>query len=87
MQTLHIHQAQAHNRQLLITLPDNFPESGLEVIVRSADAVAPTAPALVGPQQSDLDALFSFLASIPPSGRSAAEIDQQIQEERASWDR
>ena len=87
MQTLHILDAQAHNRQLLITLPESFPESGLEVIVRGDDAVTATVQVLVGPQPSDLDALFSFLASIPPSGRSAAEIDQQIQEERASWDR
>lgn len=86
MQTLRIHHAQAHNRQLLITLPENFPENGLEVIVMSEDA-ALTAPAFVAPQPSDLDALFSFLAAVPPSGRSAAEIDQQIQEERASWDR
>ena len=27
MQTLRIHQAQAHNRQLLITLPEDFPET------------------------------------------------------------
>lgn len=86
MQTLRIHHAQAHNRQLLITLPENFPENGLEVIVMSEDA-ALTAPVPAVPQSSDLDALFSFLAAMPPSGRSAAEIEQQIQEERASWDR
>lgn len=85
MQTLRIHHAQAHNRQLLITLPENFPENGLEVIVMSDDSV--TAPSLTVPQSSDLDALFSFIATMPPSGRSTAEIDQQIQEERASWDR
>ena len=85
MQTLRIHHAQAHNRQLLITLPENFPENGLEVIVMSDDSV--TAPSLSVPLPSDLDALFGFLATMPPSGRSTAEIDQQIQEERASWDR
>ncbi|MDP2368758.1 hypothetical protein [Rhodoferax sp.] len=86
MQTLRIHHAQAHNRQLLITLPENFPENGLEVIVMSED-IAFTSPVLAAPQPSDLDALFSFLATVQPSGRSAAEIDQQILEERASWDR
>lgn len=86
MQTLRIHHAQAHNRQLLITLPENFPENGLEVIVMGEDN-ALTASVPAAPQSSDLDALFSFLATVPPSGRSAAEIDQQIQEERASWDR
>ena len=85
MQTLRIHQAQAHNRQLLITFPEDFPEKGLEVIVMSDDS--PTAPSLAAPLPSDLDALFSDLATVPPSGRNAAEIDQQIQEERTSWER
>ncbi|MBP8053247.1 MAG: hypothetical protein KAY39_00195 [Burkholderiaceae bacterium] len=84
MHTLRIHHAQAHNRQLLITLPDSFPENGLEVIVMSEDTLPE--PVMAAPQPSDLDALFSFLATIAPSGRSVAEIDQQIQEERASWD-
>jgi hypothetical protein len=61
MQTLRIHQAQAHNRQLLITLPEDFPEKGLEVIVMSDDS--PTAPSLAAPLPSDLDALFSYLAT------------------------
>ena len=85
MQTLRIHQAQAHNRQLLITLPEDFPEKGLEVIVMSDDS--PTAPSLAATLPSDLDALFSYLATVPASGRNAAEIDQQIQEERTSWER
>ena len=85
MQTLRIHHAQAHNRQLLITLPENFPENELEVIVMGDDAV--TVPARTAPLPSDLDALFSFLATVPPSGRSIEEIDHQIQEERASWER
>jgi hypothetical protein len=85
MQTLRIHHAQAHNRQLLITLPESFPEVGLEVIVMCDDSVK--TPPLAAPKASDLDALFSFLATVPPSGRSTVEIDQQIQEERASWDR
>lgn len=85
MQTLRIRHAQAHNRQLVLTLPESFPENELEVIIMGEDAVAVSACA--APLPSDLDALFSFLASIPPSGRSTAEIDHQIQEERASWER
>jgi len=48
---------------------------------------SPTAPSLAAPLPSDLDALFSYLATVPASGRNAAEIDQQIKEERTSWER
>lgn len=36
---------------------------------------------------NDVNALLDFLATLTPSGRTKEEIEQQIQEERASWER
>jgi hypothetical protein len=51
-------------------------EGEVEVTVR---AVASTHPTV-----SDM---LTALASFPPGTRSKAEIDRQVAEERASWDR
>ena len=75
------------DHQLCLTLPPDFPVGSVEVIVLS-DAPSPSADgASVAPQAGDINALFEFLKTVPPSGRTIQEIDRQIQEDRDSWER
>ena len=75
------------DRRLSLTLPPDFPIGSAEVIVLT-DAPAPsTNDASLTRQASDLDALFEFLKTVPPSGRTIEEIDRQIAEDRDSWER
>ena len=58
----------------------------VEVIILS-EATQPTSQddaALLAQQTADLDALDALLAQLPPTGRSRAEIDAQIQIERGT---
>ena len=66
------------NRHLEITLPDDFPPERLqvEVVVK----VIESAPAV-----DQMQALFDWLETLPPSGRSAEDIEAQIAEERNAW--
>ena len=75
--------------RLSLTLPPDFPIGSAEVIVLT-DAPAPAPSpndASLTMQASDLDALFEFLKTVPPSGRTVEEIDRQIAEDRDSWER
>ena len=75
------------DRRLSLTLPPDFPIGSAEVIVLT-DAPAPSNnDASLTRQASDLDALFEFLKTVPPSGRTIEEIDRQIAEDRDSWER
>ncbi len=49
----------------------------VEVIVREAEVVK---------KSTDDGSVSAFLRSLPPGTRSKADIDQQIREERDSWD-
>lgn len=75
------------NHRVEIELPADAPVGNAKVIVLFPDA-QPTVPAApVSPtQEADLAALFSFLKTVPPTGRSKEEIDAQIQHERESWE-
>ena len=82
-----IRNAQARNHQILVTLPPNFPDGAFEVIIVSEAEAPAAATELASPLAADVNALFEFLKTIPPTGRSREEIDRDIQEERATWDR
>lgn len=82
-----IRNAQARNHQILVTLPSNFPDGAFEVIVVSEAEAPAAAIELPSPQLADVNALFDFLKTIPPTGRTREEIDREIQDERATWDR
>ncbi len=82
-----IRNAQAHNHQILVTLPPDFPDIAFDVIVVGEPDAEPVAQSKGGPRAEDLDALFDFLKTIPPTGRTQEEIDRQIREERDAWER
>lgn len=67
-------------KPLVVELPPDAPPGQVEVIVLLADA--PASPMLF----ASMAEFNAWLRQQPPSGRSRAEIDRDIAEERASWD-
>lgn len=68
------------DHHLSIDLPPSFPEGEAEVIVRAKSTLKKER--VVG---ESLEEFLDWLKTQPPTGRSVAEIDAQIAEERASW--
>ena len=68
------------DHHLSIDLPPSFPEGEAEVIILAKpDAMAQR------PAGESLQQLLDWLDTLPPTGRTAEEIDAQIREERESW--
>lgn len=77
------HRIKAHvtpNQPLVVPLPANMPEGEVEVIVLCSGAA--TQPGTF----SSLRDFDDWLRQQPPSGRSKAEMDRDLDEERASWE-
>ena len=68
------------NRRLEIQLPAHIPEGDAEVIV----LIHPDVPTETR-RRHHLKNLFAQIALTGHPGRSAAEIDRQLAEERNSW--
>lgn len=68
------------DHHLCIDLPPSFPVGEAEVIVlaKSASRERPG-------EGESLVEFLDWLKTQPPTGRSVAEIDAQIADERASW--
>lgn len=73
---------------LTLQLPPGTPTGPAQIIVlfdESAGAAAePDASA--GPAFAGLEDFMRWLQTQPPTGRSAAEIARQIDDERGAWD-
>ena len=86
---MHAHRQRltvTQDHEIKVSLPPDFPTGSAEVIVLS-DTGADAASISQKQHADDLDAFFAFLQTVPPSGRSAQEIERQLREERDSWDR
>lgn len=74
---------------LTLQLPPEVPVGLAQVIVLYPDAPS-TEPTPVGAvaaaKGNDLDTFLAMLDALPPSGRSAEEIEQQILDERNAWE-
>ena len=86
MQTLKLRDTVKRDHQLVLVLPPDFPEGDVDITVRSAEAPQTVDADIAQQQRDDLRSFFEFLNTLPASGRTKAEIDRQIQEERDSWE-
>ena len=67
------------DHRLDVMLPDDVPEGDVEVIVLLPETRSPAAT-------STLREFTEKLEKMPSSGRSKADIDRYLDEERSSWD-
>ncbi|MGH7279989.1 MAG: hypothetical protein ACRELY_00575 [Polyangiaceae bacterium] len=65
-----------HGRRIDLDEPVDQLEGEVEVVVRAVGAPQPT-----------VADMLALIATFPPGTRSKEDIDRQIAEERASWDR
>jgi hypothetical protein len=65
-----------HGRRIDLDEPVDQLEGEVEVVVRPVTAAQPT-----------VADMLALIATFPPGTRSKEDIDRQIAEERASWDR
>jgi hypothetical protein len=65
-----------HGRRIDLDEPVDQLEGEVEVVVRPVQAPHPT-----------VADMLALIATFPPGTRSKEDIDRQIAEERASWDR
>lgn len=82
MYALKIETTVAANHHLSIDLPPSFPVGEAEVIIL---AKAPQSPAQTTEPEESLTQFLDWLKTQPPTGRSKAQIDAQLAEERDSW--
>ena len=87
MQTLQLRYIVTTDRQINLTLPPEFPIGVVDVTVRSIDIVEGADRTVEQLARADLDSLFAFLKTLPPTGRTREDIDRQIQEKPDSWER
>lgn len=84
MQAYEFEQFVSPSHPFAVELPANAPSGSAEIIVLFPDRVTPSdAPSS---RFRNLAECHKWHITQPPSGRTADEIDQQIREERASWD-
>lgn len=67
---------------MTVTLPADFPVGDAEVIVLAAESES-----LEQEQRASLEAFFNQLDASPSSGRSKADIDRYLEQERDSWEK
>ena len=78
MPTYVLHGRVTPERRLEVTLPADVMAGEAEVTVRVDDAKPTGAAALI--------ALLDEWEKLPPVGRTAEEIDRDIEDQRNSWD-
>lgn len=66
-----------------VALPANAPAGSAKIIVLFPDPVA--TPETPKPRFANMVEFHKWLMTQPPTGRSVEEIDQQIREDRDSW--
>jgi hypothetical protein len=81
MQAIKLHARVDRDRRLSLQLPEDVPEGDVEVIV-----LAPARPDASACRQH-LERLLDRLATNPRARLSKEQIDAQLAEERASWER
>ncbi len=69
-----------HNQRLEIQLPSDTPECNAEIIV-----LIPSEAPNEALRRRHLETLFAQIPQSNAAGRSAAEIDRQLAQERNSW--
>ncbi len=66
-----------HGRHIDLDEPVDQLDGEVEVVVRP----------VVAAHAKPVESIFDFIRKLPPGTRSKKDIDRQIAEERASWDR
>lgn len=69
------------SHSLTVELPPDAPQGLAKVIV-----LFPDQPSVATPAFANLWEFTRWLKSQPPTGRSSAEIDQQVRAEQDSWE-
>lgn len=84
MQAYQFEQYVSPSHRVSVELPESAPTGSARIIVLFPDqAATPEAPK---PRFANMAEFHKWLITQPPTGRTAEEIDQQIREERDSWD-
>lgn len=84
MQAYQFEQFVSPSHPVSVELPADAPTGSAKIIVLFSDQVTPSeAPSS---RFTNMAEFHKWHLTQPPSGRSVEEIDQQIREERASWD-
>jgi hypothetical protein len=84
MQAYQFEQYVSPSHRISVELPADAPVGSARIIVLFPDQVAPVETP--EPQFANMAEFHKWLITQPPTGRTAAEIDQQIREERDSWE-
>jgi len=84
MQAYQFEQYVSASHRVSVELPKDAPTGSAKIIVLFPDPT--TAPEKVTPQFANMAEFHKWLMTQPSTGRSAEEIDQQIREERNSWE-
>jgi hypothetical protein len=83
MQAYQFEQYVSPSHRVSVELPENAPTGSAKIIVLFPDQVA--TPEASKPRFANMAEFHKWLITQPPTGRTVEEIDQQIREERDSW--
>jgi hypothetical protein len=89
MRAYQTQQTISASHTLTLQLPPEVPVGLAQVIVLYPDVPSTEPTPAVGTTAAganDLGAFLAMLDALPPSGRSAEEIEQQILDERNAWE-
>jgi hypothetical protein len=84
MQAYQFEQYVSSSHRVSVELPENAPTGSAKIIVLFPDPVA--TPEASKPRFANMVDFHKWLITQPPSGRTVEEIDQQIRDERESWE-
>lgn len=84
MQAYQFEQFVSPSHRISVELPADAPVGSAKIIVLFPDQVASVE--VPKPQFSNMAEFHKWLVTQPPTGRSVEEIDQQILDERNSWE-
>jgi len=79
------HRVKLHlkpDQPLVVPMPPDVREADVEVIVLITEEAANTGTPVAGRTFAEFD---HWLSTQQPTGRTAAEIDAELERERASW--
>ena len=80
------HRVKLHlkpDQPLVVPMPPDVGEADVEVIVLITEEAANSATPMAGRTFAEF---HDWLSTQPPTRRTAAEIDAELEHERASWD-
>ena len=84
MQAYQFEQYVSQSHRISVELPADAPVGSARIIVLFPDQVAPVETPK--PRFTNMAEFHKWLITQPPTGRTVREIDQQILEERNSWE-